>query len=645
MKHKQFLSIIITAIIALTSVIPNFTATAIYDDFQTIEEAPVSFSVESEDIDTSTAKKSQEYLAYTTTTAKKSTTTTTTTRVSTTTSATEKYIVSSEYLAVSQSRPTCTVKTVTATKQAEFEAYDTSFDLSEMNLTVDYTMSCYTGGDDIRYYWSDGSYTYESLPFKLQQDNYNKTISLDEVDNLKLSYSSPAEAYKALCPDGDKDITFDLKYSCTARLDYPDNPNSYIYPGPFEAYCSGTIPVKICATRYGDVNFDGKVTAQDAGLVLQAFVSGSSSGLTNSQKIVADVNKDGRIDALDASSILYHYHQAAIGKTPSFLSNGNSSSSSNNGYSDDEIANAPNKAKMTVPTVEAEPGSEVTIPIKVTADSWCASGIHVEYSPYYLELVDASWSDDVKSSALGGGNIKKNTDNVFFTTAGVENVNISEYAYLTFKVKNSTNVGYFLPISIKYHTGDLFTTCENDKSDKLMQAYLFTQGITNGGIKVVSPEPTTPPATTPVDPTIIPSSLTMNPGDTGTLLTINIPEGQTVSWTSDNTKVASVKNGVVTAIGEGTATIYAICGNNVMTCTVRVSDSSVAYGDANGDGKLSIADAVQILTYASNPAKNPLDDPNCCDVYNRGDGVDVMDSLSVQKKLTNVISALPESYI
>lgn len=73
--------------------------------------------------------------------------------------------------------------------------------------------------------------------------------------------------------------------------------------------------------------------------------------------------------------------------------------------------------------------------------------------------------------------------------------------------------------------------------------------------------------------------------------------------------------------------------------------SDVVYGDADLSGNLSISDSVKILSNASNPEKAPLENEDICDVYNRGDGIDSMDSLSVQKKLTNVIAELPESYM
>lgn len=44
-----------------------------------------------------------------------------------------------------------------------------------------------------------------------------------------------------------------------------------------------------------------------------------------------------------------------------------------------------------------------------------------------------------------------------------------------------------------------------------------------------------------------------------------------VTWSSDNTAVATVENGVVTAVGDGSATITATCGNYSASCTVSVA--------------------------------------------------------------------------
>lgn len=148
-------------------------------------------------------------------------------------------------------------------------------------------------------------------------------------------------------------------------------------------------------------------------------------------------------------------------------------------------------------------------------------------------------------------------------------------------------------------------------------------------------------------PKIIPDSLTMKPGDTSLVFVLNMPEGKTVNWTSDNTKVATVSDGKVTAAGEGTATIYAVCGNAIATCEVTVSSGSVVYGDVDGDGKVSINDAVKIMSFVGNSDKYYIvpKAQDAADVYSRGDGVNNMDAVAVQKYLAQIVSSLPESYL
>ena len=53
---------------------------------------------------------------------------------------------------------------------------------------------------------------------------------------------------------------------------------------------------------------------------------------------------------------------------------------------------------------------------------------------------------------------------------------------------------------------------------------------------------------------------------------------KTVTWSSSNTGVATVKNGVVTAVKAGTATITAKAGTKSATCTVTVTSSGVDSG-------------------------------------------------------------------
>lgn len=120
---------------------------------------------------------------------------------------------------------------------------------------------------------------------------------------------------------------------------------------------------------------------------------------------------------------------------------------------------------------------------------------------------------------------------------------------------------------------------------------------------------------------------------------------QTPVWTSTNVNVATVDNaGLVTAVGEGEAVILAQIDGKVLSITVIVK-AGIVYGDADLDGEIGISDVVKVMCYASNKIKYPLSDEavNNADVYQRGDGVSALDALSIQKRITQVITVLPES--
>lgn len=107
--------------------------------------------------------------------------------------------------------------------------------------------------------------------------------------------------------------------------------------------------------------------------------------------------------------------------------------------------------------------------------------------------------------------------------------------------------------------------------------------------------------------TLSQSSLTFSgsttPGATQTLVATTDPAGVNVSWSSNKSNVATVNNGVVTAVGNGTCVITASAGGLTATCNVSVSGilavyeislgtlSHVSVTDGNGD---EIADGDEI---------------------------------------------------
>ncbi|MDO4862817.1 MAG: dockerin type I repeat-containing protein [Ruminococcus sp.] len=67
---------------------------------------------------------------------------------------------------------------------------------------------------------------------------------------------------------------------------------------------------------------------------------------------------------------------------------------------------------------------------------------------------------------------------------------------------------------------------------------------------------------------------------------------------------------------------------------------AISYGDANADGKLSVADSVSILQYIGNNDKYALTEEqrDNADCYNPGDGLTSMDALTIQRVDAGILS-------
>ena len=88
--------------------------------------------------------------------------------------------------------------------------------------------------------------------------------------------------------------------------------------------------------------------------------------------------------------------------------------------------------------------------------------------------------------------------------------------------------------------------------------------------------------------------------------------------------------------------------NGLHSGYIRIVDDvppSTVLGDANLDGKVTVADSVAILQHIANKDKFGLTSQALenADVYNRGDGISARDALTIQKLDAGVISSLPES--
>lgn len=89
-------------------------------------------------------------------------------------------------------------------------------------------------------------------------------------------------------------------------------------------------------------------------------------------------------------------------------------------------------------------------------------------------------------------------------------------------------------------------------------------------------------------------------GETLTLTATVEPEDATdpaVTWTSSDESVATVTDGVVTAVAAGTATITATAGDYAATCIVTVTEDIDVVGNVSGDDVVDTEDVVLILQY------------------------------------------------
>lgn len=105
-----------------------------------------------------------------------------------------------------------------------------------------------------------------------------------------------------------------------------------------------------------------------------------------------------------------------------------------------------------------------------------------------------------------------------------------------------------------------------------------------------------------------------------------------VTWSSSNTDVATVDNGIVTAVGNGEAiiTVTTEDGGKTATCTV-----TVLIGDLNGNGGVDIGDlAIAAYYYNTDSSSENWSQAQIADVNNDGT-VDILDLAIIARSILN----------
>lgn len=201
-------------------------------------------------------------------------------------------------------------------------------------------------------------------------------------------------------------------------------------------------------------------------------------------------------------------------------------------------------------------GDTVKISVGISANSnVSAMNVELNYDTEAVEYVEGDVGVD--GSADGGmaqyaNNLSKGKAKYGYINATTGRKTGGELFYATFKVKE-TATGQ-LPITLRSTTF------------KAADGTIIPNESTNPSVNVSMPLESV---------TVTPDVLTLNEGTSDQLAVTYHPEetsvDKTVTWTSSNEAVASVKAGLVTGVSAGTATITATVLDKTATCAVTVN--------------------------------------------------------------------------
>lgn len=221
--------------------------------------------------------------------------------------------------------------------------------------------------------------------------------------------------------------------------------------------------------------------------------------------------------------------------------------------------------KLTAQKVEAEltTGATVKVAINITENPGIVSGkVTVNYDSTALEFVKADFLATAKG--LGdSGDSNLNKPGVYVLVFGKDtataNTTFTGKAFeLTFKVLDGATAREY-PITLT--TNSKYDFLNLDANGVAFQA-------DNGSITLKAKQVAVSKIT------VSSKTLNLEVGQTCTLTATVTPDNatdKTVTWTSSNDKVATVVDGTVAAVGEGTATITATAANGKKdTCKVTV---------------------------------------------------------------------------
>ena len=187
------------------------------------------------------------------------------------------------------------------------------------------------------------------------------------------------------------------------------------------------------------------------------------------------------------------------------------------------------------------PGSVQTMNLTVSgADGkYAYVGLHIYYDDRLtIEKSSKQYVKNEMDELIGTSAMVENGE-LFFTAAGMGNSGEDGVlASMKFRLPEDAEAGNLYPVCIGYQSSaaaeDLFNSKSADDTGKLMQSYVFTQGIENGYFKVMDgdvTEPSTETVTTTSTVTTTTTKTAASSATTSETTTIADPYPDTMSYT------------------------------------------------------------------------------------------------------------------
>ena len=238
-------------------------------------------------------------------------------------------------------------------------------------------------------------------------------------------------------------------------------------------------------------------------------------------------------------------------------------------------------SRIELPLNKAQENPVQTIELTV-ADAklkYASTGIHVSYDNRLEVVLDdfGSCAEIGRAGAkLGKNDTLGNSNDIFVATMCSENLGIDGILWtFKFQLPEDIKVGDEFPIEILYRNSDgiadVFASLENDEASHLMEAWLFTNGIEQGYIRITEPE-------------------------------IEIEE-EIAEPTTEEEPVNGLAlgdiNGDCTINASDSSAILATYAQLQVGGELTLSEEQIIAADINGDGKLDAKDASDALRYYS----------------------------------------------